>query len=179
MHCCWLSRGKGIKYIELRAQGMDVSTAFSAFADAPLWSREMMCSMQEASQGKVIGPSRGIPNSSSDNLRSSLKRWWLRYVRGIMKRIPSEEYTKRWPLFATDGLCLSKWGPPLILLDMILLLPELAVFCHFLTICKILLEMKIMGLQRDGWKQVEMHSSRLQKMFCGLSWKERSNRVYK
>ena len=57
--------------IEHRPPEMDVSTALSTSLEAPLRSREMIRPINEASQGKVLGPSLGRPNSSSTILKSS------------------------------------------------------------------------------------------------------------
>jgi len=52
---------------------MDMNTTLSTSLDALLRSREMIRHMNEASQDKVLGPSLGRPNSSSDILKSSLE----------------------------------------------------------------------------------------------------------
>ena len=80
---------------------MELSNAISISLDTPLLSKDSTYSMDAASQGNVIGPSHGKPNSSSDILKSSLKILWSRYAKGTMKRFPSEEYTLKWPFSAT------------------------------------------------------------------------------
>ncbi|KAK3037710.1 hypothetical protein RJ639_031081 [Escallonia herrerae] len=72
----------------------DVSKAFSKSSATPLRIKEIIYSIKNASQGNVIGPPPGSPNSSSDIFNSCLKTSWFRYTRGITNRLPSMISTK-------------------------------------------------------------------------------------
>jgi len=98
-----------------------------------LLSKDKIYSMKTASQGSVIGPSHGSPNSSSDIFRSSTKIMLSRYPKGTMNLFLSEVYTTKWPLSATDVLhALESSCASICAVEA--LLPKEATLCHFLAI---------------------------------------------
>lgn len=87
---CWLSNAwLNAEDDEQLPLVKDISRAFSWSLAKPLLINEIMYSMDRASMGSVIGPSVGIPNSSSDALKSPLMMLLLRYERGMAKRLSS------------------------------------------------------------------------------------------
>ncbi|KAJ0963986.1 hypothetical protein J5N97_029108 [Dioscorea zingiberensis] len=114
---------------------MELSNAISISLDTPLFTKDKAYSMDAASQGNVIGPPHGKPNSSSDILKSSLKILLSRYAKGTMNRFPSKVYTLKWPFSATDDDVLHelKSEQASALGDEIFLLKP-ATFCHVFAI---------------------------------------------
>ncbi|KAG6651511.1 hypothetical protein CIPAW_06G117000 [Carya illinoinensis] len=89
----------------------------------------MTYSNKVLSQGNLIGPLLGSPNSSSDILKSSLKTFLLRYSKGTTNLLLSVVYTTKWPLLATEDC------KPTSLFGHEILLGLLAVIlCHFFAI---------------------------------------------
>lgn len=80
-----------------------VNNAFSRISLATfLRINESKYSIKTASKGKVRGPLLGNPNSSSANLRISLKMPLLRYAKGSTNRLESVVYTTKQPFSAVD-----------------------------------------------------------------------------
>ena len=90
--------------------------------------------MDTASQGNVIGPSPGNPNSSSDIFKSSLKTTLFRYAKGIINRFPSKVYTLKCPFWATDDVLHALKSVRSSALGEEIFLAIAATFCHFLAI---------------------------------------------
>ena len=152
---------------------MAVSNAFSRSLAMDCWTREIIYSMKTASQGKVMGPLLGSPNSSSDILKSSLKMLLLRYGKGTTKRLSSELYTTKWPFSAVDDvLQLSASTSLLVLGNEILFLLMAAIFCHFLAILMSFLALIILfGCVKSRWetsrlKEKEVLDLRTLKWYC-------------
>ena len=72
---------------------MELINALSTSSETPLLNMESTYSIDTASQGNVIGPSLGNPNSSADIFKSFVKTTFLRYAKGIINRFPSIVYT--------------------------------------------------------------------------------------
>lgn len=108
-----------------------LSRAFSTSLAKPRRTSEITYSMDAASQGIVIGPSLDSPNRSSDNLSISWKRPLQRNHKGTSKRPWSVVYTTKWPLSARSRWCFD-FGS--VSGKETLLLPEVALCCHFLAI---------------------------------------------
>uniref|UniRef100_A0A0E0EUI6 Uncharacterized protein n=1 Tax=Oryza meridionalis TaxID=40149 RepID=A0A0E0EUI6_9ORYZ len=102
---CWCKATGGTPQLE---SWQDITTelrnALSTSSDAFLLSKHMTYSITAASQGSVILPSPGNPNSSCDILRSSPKTVVPRYGNGTLNRLPSAVYTAQWPLSATGDV---------------------------------------------------------------------------
>ncbi|MQM15195.1 hypothetical protein Taro_048133 [Colocasia esculenta] len=147
---CGVISEHGVIVAEQGRATMDASSTLSASPDDRLWRHEMTVSMKAASQGRVIGPAPGSPNTSSDILRSSAKMSLLRYASGTSKRCPLLEYTTKQPFLAGAGAekdsDSSAIGAP-ALRKASFFLPAAAAFIHFLAIWASLLELiMVIGL---------------------------------
>ncbi|OAY63463.1 hypothetical protein ACMD2_16374 [Ananas comosus] len=86
---CWLNSTSGMEQAQWRGINKELTIALSTSSETPFLSKDITYSMKAASQGNVIGPSHGKPNSSSDILKSSPRILLLRYANGTMNRCPS------------------------------------------------------------------------------------------
>ncbi|MQM16437.1 hypothetical protein Taro_049397 [Colocasia esculenta] len=114
----------------------------------------MTLPMKVELHGRVIGPTPGSPNNSSDILKSSVKMLVLRYARGTSKRCPSLEYTTKRPFPARGaavGTSTSLAISALILGKGILFLAA-AARRHLLASCAGFLALIMRTLANQFWK---------------------------
>ena len=118
---------------------MDINTASSRSLATFPWIDVITYSNSVASQGNVRGILLHKPNSSSADLKSSMKIMLFKYTKGSTKRLSSVLYTTKWPFFVhalhpSDFKAFS-W----VLRHRILFLCFVACLCHFLAISMIFL----------------------------------------